>query len=117
MKTKKIGTLAAKLKNPPANWPSDEEWEKIEKKLLRKPASYVLPVDANLTDKLKNELCAHFVMYYNKHNLSQKKMAKVIGISEARMSEILHYRFKRYTIDNLMKYLLRIKPDLKIKVA
>lgn len=104
-------------KKTSSNWPSEEELKKMDKVLAKAKGSYIISDDDNLTDRIKWELCAHFVSYEHKHKLSQKEMAKLVGLSEARMSEILHYRFKRYTIDNLLKYLVRIRPDLKIKVA
>ena len=37
--------------------------------------------------------------------------------NELLLDGILHYRHQRFTIDNLMMYLTKIKPDLKVKVA
>lgn len=105
------------MANKKFNYPDEETLKAMDKKLARVKGTTLLPEDASTTEKLKWALCAEFVIYSLKHKLNQREMAKVVGLSEARMSEILHYRFKRYTIDHLLKYLLKIKPDLKIKVA
>lgn len=99
------------------SFPSEEELKKIDKKLARAKGSAFLPPDASPTEKLKWELCAHFIRYRRENDITQRELADTVGISEARMSEILRYRYKRYTLDHLFKYLLKIKPDLKIKVA
>lgn len=99
------------------NYPSAEELKKIDKKLARVKGSAHLAPDANPTEKLKWELCAQFIRYRREKDITQRELAEIIGISEARMSEILRYRFKRYTLDHLIKYLVKIKPDLKFKVA
>lgn len=98
-------------------YPNEEELKRMDKKLARAKGSAFLSPDATPTEKLKWDLCAQFIRFRRENDISQRALAKMIGISEARMSEILHYRFKRYTVDHLMKYLIKIKPDLKIKVA
>lgn len=116
MKKKPKNTLVAILKEPPPGWPTEKEWKVIEKKLSKQLPALVRE---NMTpaQQLKHDICAEFIKYFNKNKLTQKQLAKVVGINEARMSEILHYHFDRFTVDLLVKYLMKIKPDLKIKVA
>ena len=99
------------------NYPSEETLKKMDKNLAKVKGSAALPPGAGPVDIFKHELCAQFVRYHLEHEISQRELAKTIGLSEARMSEILHYRHGRFTADHLMKYLSKIKPNLRIKVA
>ncbi|MGE0633245.1 MAG: XRE family transcriptional regulator [Pseudobdellovibrionaceae bacterium] len=105
------------MANKKFNYPSEETLRKMDKKLAKVKGSASLPPDASPVDVLKHELCAQFVRYHREYEVSQRELAKIIGLSEARMSEILHYRHGRFTADHLMKYLAKIKPNLKVKVA
>lgn len=99
------------------NYPSQETLKKMDRKLAKAKGSASLSENASLTEVLKHQLCAQFVRFQQEQNLTQRELAKTIGLSEARVSEILHYRHGRFTIDHLMKYLGKIKPNLKVKVA
>ena len=61
----------------------------------------------NLTteDKFKMSLCRLFVRYANQHRLTTTEMHKLTGIEMSRLSEILHYKVKKFTIDRLLIYL------------
>ena len=105
------------MANRKFDYPKQEHLKKIDRKLTRVRGSLVLPKDASPVEALKHQLCSYFVRYFIEHGLTQRDFAKMIDLSEARMSEILHYRHSRFTIDHLIKYLAKIKPDIKIKVA
>jgi len=80
-------------------------------------SSKVLTAKASPVDRIKQELCAHFVQYRLQEGLSQRDLARTLGVSESRVSEIVHYHHSRFTIDKLVELLYIIKPKLKIKVA
>ena len=105
------------MANKKFNYPSEETLRKMDRKLAKVKGSAGLPPDASQVDVLKHELCAQFVRYHREHEVSQRELAKTIGLSEARMSEILHYRHGRFTADHLLKYLSKIKPNVRVKVA
>lgn len=105
------------MANKKLNYPSEETLKKMDRKLARVKGSVSLPANAGPVDILKHDLCAQFIRYRREHEISQRELAKAIGLSEARMSEILHYRHTRFTADHLMKYLSKIRPNLKVKVA
>lgn len=98
-------------------YPSEAALKKMDKKLAKTHGSVNLPPNASPVDALKHELCAEFVRYLMQHKLSQRELARAIGLAEPRVSEILHYRHGRFTIDHLMKYLAKIKPRLRVRVA
>lgn len=114
MKKKISGRLS---KSPPRGWPAGKEWVEIERRLAKSKPSRVLSVDASAVDRTKYELCAHFVRYCQEEKLTQRELAAILGVSEARVSEIVHYRFGRFTIDKLLALLSAIRPNLKVKIA
>ncbi|MNL26923.1 hypothetical protein D3C87_1484840 [compost metagenome] len=99
------------------NYPSETVLKKMDRKLAHSKGSAHLPPDATPVDILKHQLCAQFIRYRREQELSQKALSEIIGLSEARMSEILRYRHQRFTVDHLMTYLAKVKPNLKVKVA
>lgn len=104
-------------KTPPRNWPSEKEWERVEKELEKAAPSRGLPAHASPVDRIKYDLCSHFVRYCLDKDLSQRELAKVLGVSESRVSEIVHYHHERFTIDKLIELLAIIRPRLKVSVA
>lgn len=104
-------------KNPPPNWPSEQQWEKLEKKISKGLISQAMPENPSPVEKTKHELCAHFVRYFNSKKISQKEFAKTLGVTESRISEILHYHYGRFTIDKLLLLLSKIKPEVKVHIA
>ena len=99
------------------NYPSEEALRKMDRKLAKTRGTLATPPDASPLYLFKSELCAQFVIYQRHNKLSQKELANVLDLSEARMSEILHYRHDRFTADLLTRYLYKIKPNLKIKLS
>ena len=114
MKREKLGKTS---KTPPRGWPSEKEWTAIEKKLSKLKPSKVLPTNAGPVDQVKHELCSHFVRYCQEKNVTQRELALRLGVSESRVSEIVHYHHGRFTIDKLLELLNIIKPKLKLNVA
>ena len=106
-----------KSTTPPPGWPSKSDWIKIEKKLAHTKPSTLLPPNASPVEKTKHELCSHFVRYCQEKQLTQRALAETLGVSESRVSEIVHYNHGRFTIDKLLELLSIIKPKLQLKVA
>lgn len=104
-------------KTAPSGWPTETEWVEIEKKLSKSKPTKILPSYASPVDRAKHELCSHFVRYCQEKNVTQRELAETLGVSESRVSEIVHYHHGRFTIDKLLMLLNVIKPKLKFKVA
>ena len=56
-------------------------------------------------DKMKMALCKHFVEYAVVNKIKTKDLSKKLKIPPSRLSEITNYKIKKYTVDQLMKYL------------
>ena len=100
-------------------FPSEKELNAIRKKLHSGSSSQMLPSNASIVDRTKYNLCRQFVLYKRHNKLTQKELAKLVGVDESLMSKILHYHVKEFTTDRLLRYLSNLHPyvELKIKVA
>lgn len=102
-------------KSPPKGWPSEEIIKEAERKMKGGLASKLLAVGAGPVALVKQELCEHFIRYRQVEEISQRELAKRLGVTESRVSEILHYHHEQFTIDRLLELLHRVKPDLRMK--
>ena len=67
-------------------------------------------------DKIKLGLCKHFVQYMVEKKMKSGDLAKLMGIAAARASEITNYKFQKFTVDQLIKYLeILAQHDKQIK--
>jgi predicted XRE-type DNA-binding protein len=98
-------------------YPGPEEIKKMRRQLARSTGSVVIPKDADPLDRAKYELCRSFVDYVLDQGVSQKELAARLKVSEARVSEIVHYKIHRITLDRLVKYMGRINPKFTLKAA
>ena len=98
-------------------WPSEEELRSVRRKLARAKGSYSLPPDANALDKAKYKMCERFLVYMREADLSQRQLAIKIGVPETRVSEIVHYRIWKFTLDRLIGYYEKLDPKLTLKFA
>ena len=98
-------------------FPSEEVLKAVRKKLADVPGSYLLPEDASLVDKAKYEVCKQFVVILRKRSLSRRELAKLIDVPETRMSEIVRYHIHKFTLDKLLSYLEKMKPDVKFNIS
>ncbi|MGK5088518.1 XRE family transcriptional regulator [Bdellovibrionota bacterium FG-2] len=76
--------------------------------------SSLLPKDASELDRTKYKACELIIKYRHKSGLKQKALAEHLGIDEARMSEILHYKIESFTLDRLVGYAQVLYPNLKL---
>lgn len=96
-------------------WPSEAQIKEMREKLSEAPASRPLPSDATPIDKIKHDICREFVVYKNSSRITQKALADKVGIDEALMSKILHYNIDEFTIDRLVRFLIALRPNAKLK--
>ena len=102
---------------PPPGWPSEEEFRRIEKELESELPTIIRGESATPVQKAKHEICRQFVRYVRHEGITQRELAKILGVTESRVSEILHYHFDHYTIDRLLELLIKIKPKASLKVG
>jgi predicted XRE-type DNA-binding protein len=102
---------------PPPGWPSEKTFKEIEKKTKGTLATKLLGPDASPVEKVKQELCAQFIIFRQAEDITQRELARRLDITESRMSEILHYHHKQFTIDRLLGLLTKIRSNVTLKVA
>lgn len=112
-KSKKIKAKASKVR-----WPNEKVLSEIRERLSSDDfeGSTVLGPDADLSDRIKQNLCSKIVEYLIRNKLTQKELAKKLDIDEPEMSRILHYKIDRYTIDRLVDYVEVLYPSLNFKI-
>ena len=75
--------------------------------------SIELPPNASEIEKMKFSIARDIVIFKLKSDMTQTEMANIIGVSKSRVSEILHYRLSKYSLDTLIKYLFALKGHVK----
>jgi predicted XRE-type DNA-binding protein len=105
------------LRTRPLNWPSEKELKRMDRILTKAKANRGLKPGASLLDRFKYKICEQFVIYLNDGKITQRQLAKKLGVSESRICEIVHYHFDKVTLDRLITYLTVIRPELKISIT
>jgi predicted XRE-type DNA-binding protein len=98
-------------------FPDKKELERVRKKLADVDPTRVLGIDATQSEWLKYELCREFVKHLRETGMTQKALAEELAIEPARLNEIVKYRIDLFTIDRLLDYAERLRPNLKVTVA
>jgi predicted XRE-type DNA-binding protein len=101
-----------------SKWPKKTEIERVLKRLDENPDLYShdLPPNATEKDRIKYGLCSEFVKYMNQHDITQRELAKRIGIDEALVSKVVRYRIGEFSLDRLYDFLNTLDPSLTLKV-
>lgn len=97
-------------------FPSAKDVKKMREKYSTGMASRPLSKTASTSEKIKHAICQKLVIYKNDQKITQKEMAKIIGIDESLVSKILHYHYDEFTIDRLVKYLEKLYEHIDIKL-
>ena len=105
------------MKKKTKKFPKASELDKMEKILSKSEGSYILPPDAGAVEKGKYEVCKHILVFMHKKGLSQRQLAKKMGIPETRVSEIVHYKISKFTLDKLVSYYEKLNPKVSLSVA
>jgi predicted XRE-type DNA-binding protein len=97
--------------------PTAQQLRDMDKLAKGKLYSSVLPAHAPLADHLKHDLCRQIIIYQHKKGLKQKELGKLLGVHEARVSEIVHYKIDKFTADKLMEFLETLNPKAHVRVS
>ena len=62
----------------------------------------------SLEDKLKISLCKHFVRYINDKKIKTSDLALELKIPQSRVSEIVHYKITKFSIEKLIENLVKL---------
>src|SRR5438552_5106027 len=67
--------------------------------------------------KLKVRLAVEVNRALEERQLSQDKAAKLLGIRQPHVSELVRYRLDRFSVERLMDFLTRLGKDVEIRIA
>ncbi len=98
-------------------FPTEKNLKAARKKLGASKGTYILPPDAAAVERAKYDICRKIVIFMHTKGLSQRELSEAMEIPETRVSEIVHYRIWKFTIDRLLAYYERVNPKVKFKVA
>ena len=100
-----------------AKFPSERELKIIRKQMTNVSGSRGLSPNASPLERAKYDVCEQILIYMKKKKISQRQLAQLLDSSETRVSEIVHYRIEKFTLDRLIGFLQMVKPMLTFKVA
>ncbi len=98
-------------------FPTKEQIKKALKKLETSEGTLALPENASALERFRWDLCQKFIKYKRIHKCSQKRLASLIGVDEAKMSKILHHRIDEFSTDRLILLYEKLDPTVKLKVS
>ena len=98
-------------------FPSDQELKTIRKQVSRAKGSQGLSSEATPLERAKYEVCEQLLIFMKKKKLSQRELANLLEAPETRISEIVHYRIEKFTLDRLVAYLQIVKPMVTLHLA
>ena len=105
------------MKKKKQKFPSQKELDRMEKVLSKAEGSYILPPDAGAVEKAKYEVCKHILIFMHNKGFTQRQLAKKMSIQETRVSEIVHYKIGKFTLDKLVSYYEKLNPKVSLSVA
>ena len=85
----------------------------MDEKLKGVKGTRPLPKNAGPIDRFKYELCKLIVIYLHDHRMTQTEFSKKFNIDPARLSEVVHYRFDKFSIEKLFSYVQEVYPDIE----
>ena len=100
-------------------FPDAKRLKEVRDRLSREDVmgSSLLPENASQVEIAKYKACEMIIRYRQSHGLKQKELGSKLGIDEARMSEILHYKIENFTLDRLIGYAQTLYPNLKLNLV
>ena len=91
--------------------------KKVLKKLEKTEGTLALPANPTPLEKFRFDIQQKFVIFSLKNKISQRELAKMLGIDESKVSKIIHNRLEDFSTDRLIRLYEKINPDVKLKVG
>ncbi len=99
------------------SYPSKKKLKEMDEKLKKLEGTLMVGPSSSPVEKFRWELCQNLVQHMVRKNLSQVEFAKLLGIDQARVSEIVHHRIDKVSTDKLIAYNEIINPKVEFKIA
>lgn len=89
----------------------------MDRKLKGAEGTLMVGPSSSPAEKFRWELCQILVKYMTEKNLSQVEFAKLLGIDQSRISEIVNHRIDKVSTDKLIAYNEKINPKVEFRIA
>ena len=93
--------------------------KKVTKRKIRRSGTNVF-ADLGLPDAanhfVKAQLVSRMMDIMKARKLTQTETARIVGIAQPDVSNLIHGRFRGYSIDRLMSFLVALDQDIEITV-
>jgi predicted XRE-type DNA-binding protein len=67
--------------------------------------------------RLKVELALEVNRILEERSLAQDRSAKLLGILQPHVSDLVRYRLNRFSVERLLEFLTRLGKDVEIRIA
>ncbi len=98
-------------------FPSKPEIKRTLKKLKNVEGTLAESANPTPLEKFRHDIQQKFVGYILKEKISQRELAEILGIDEAKVSKILHNRLSEFSTDRLISLYEKINPKVKLRVG
>lgn len=98
-------------------FPKKSEIQKALRKLENSEGSLTLGENPTPREIFRYDLCQQFIKYKRKNDITQRELSLILGVDEAKVSKILHYRIDEFSTDRLIDLCTRIDPNLRLKIG
>jgi len=98
-------------------YPSKSKLKAIDEKLKKVEGTLMVGPSSTPTEKFRWDLCQTLVKFMVQKGLSQVEFAKLLGVDQSRVSEIVNHRIDKVSTDKLIFYNEIINPKVEFKIA
>jgi predicted XRE-type DNA-binding protein len=98
-------------------YPSKKKLEEMDKKLKNVEGTLMVGPTSSPAEKFRWDLCQNLVRYMTERDLPQVEFAKLLGIDQSSVSEIVNHRIDKVSTDKLISYNEKINPKVEFKIA
>ena len=98
-------------------FPKKSEIRKALKDLEHAEGSLTLRENPTPLEVFRFDLCQQFIKYKHKNKITQRELSLILGVDDAKVSKILHYRIEEFSTDRLIDLCTRIDPNLRLKIG
>jgi len=98
-------------------YPSKSKLKEMDKKLKNIEGTLMVGPSSTPAERFRWELCQNLVRHMVQKNISQIEFAKLLGIDQARVSEVVNHRIDKVSTDKLIAYNEIINPKVEFKIA
>jgi predicted XRE-type DNA-binding protein len=98
-------------------FPSQRQLKKVLKELENVKGTRALPEYPTALQKFRWNICQQVILFKRTHQYTQKHVAELAGIDEAKISKILHHRIDEFSTDRLISIYEKLNPNIELKVS